>query len=326
MLATNEVCSALDSVTIGNSVTNIGTYAFYYCKLKKVVCKAITPPMIDYYTFRLNQRQTTLKIPKSVISDYNNTYWKYLGITEQYDLELTDDDPFLVSEVYDEDYISYTRDVSTSQYASLSLPYDVKVSDMEGADKIYKPMNVAFYNPNTYRLQMFFEQVDPSTTLPAGTPVIVKTNGNTLYASNATETTIPEVMPNPEAMTLKVYNQDDASSLLYENNDIQLKWCGTYTSKEAVNGMKSFNADGSFGQHTGTLSPFRAYIMQTTSNGAKITGVDLNFGDDVTAIEHITLSNVQNNDSRIYNMQGQEVKTMQHGQIYIINGRKVIKK
>ena len=42
-----EDCTGLTSVTIPNSVTSIGNYAFY-CKLRNVLVKSTTPPMIEY--------------------------------------------------------------------------------------------------------------------------------------------------------------------------------------------------------------------------------------------------------------------------------------
>ena len=42
-----EDCTGLTSVTIPNSVTSIGNYAFY-CKLRNVHVKSTTPPMIEY--------------------------------------------------------------------------------------------------------------------------------------------------------------------------------------------------------------------------------------------------------------------------------------
>ena len=47
-----DYCSSLISVTIPNSVTNIGEFAFYYCrKLTSITCEATTPPTLGSNVF-----------------------------------------------------------------------------------------------------------------------------------------------------------------------------------------------------------------------------------------------------------------------------------
>ena len=42
-------CYNLETLTLGSGVTEIGQYAFEYCKsLKSIYCKATTPPRIDH--------------------------------------------------------------------------------------------------------------------------------------------------------------------------------------------------------------------------------------------------------------------------------------
>lgn len=76
----------------------------------------------------------------------------------------------------------------------------------------------------------------------------------------------------------------------------------------------------------------RAYLSQTSTNAAKVTG--LSFDDDnstVTAIEDVTTDETVNNGN-IYNLSGQLVKTgatnldgLDKG-IYILNGKKYVVK
>ncbi len=66
----------------------------------------------------------------------------------------------------------------------------------------------------------------------------------------------------------------------------------------------------------------RCYLEKTDVNLAK--ALTFNFEDitEVTGINEVSAAKADN--GRIYNLQGQMVKTPQKGQIYIVNGRKII--
>ena len=79
-------CSGLTSVTIGNSVTSIGSYAFYGCiGLTSVISKMEKPCSIDYNCFHNDVfHNTTLYVPKGTTDKYKATnYWsKFVFIEE----------------------------------------------------------------------------------------------------------------------------------------------------------------------------------------------------------------------------------------------------
>ena len=68
-------CSALTSVTIGHSVSNIETYAFSWCtKLEEVYCFAEKVPSTIYDAFAYsNHKNATLYVPASALEDYKTT-------------------------------------------------------------------------------------------------------------------------------------------------------------------------------------------------------------------------------------------------------------
>jgi hypothetical protein len=67
-------CSGLTSVTIGNSVTSIGNYAFYGCnKIQEVTSYASTPPAAA--SCGLNHTSCTLYVPAEYIGTYSNSVW-----------------------------------------------------------------------------------------------------------------------------------------------------------------------------------------------------------------------------------------------------------
>jgi hypothetical protein len=82
----------LTSVTIGNSVTSIGTAAFEHCSnLKSVYCKPTIPPILGtnnymiggevVVVFDYNATGRKIYVPKTSLTAYkDNTYWKeYAG-------------------------------------------------------------------------------------------------------------------------------------------------------------------------------------------------------------------------------------------------------
>ena len=77
-----SLCSSLTSVTIPNSVTSIGDYAFAYCqKIENVYCYAEEVPSTIYNAFDdSNIKNATLYVPASAIEAYKTTYpWVYFG-------------------------------------------------------------------------------------------------------------------------------------------------------------------------------------------------------------------------------------------------------
>ena len=73
-------CSGLTSVTIPNSVTSIGEYAFVPCEnIENVYCYAEVVPSTDVYPF-YNIEKATLHVPASAIEAYKTTTpWSEFG-------------------------------------------------------------------------------------------------------------------------------------------------------------------------------------------------------------------------------------------------------
>ena len=72
-------CDGLTSVTIGNSVTSIGSYAFYKCTgLTSIQCDAVTPPSLGYSVFyNVDKSVCTLIVPDGSLEAYKAAnQWK----------------------------------------------------------------------------------------------------------------------------------------------------------------------------------------------------------------------------------------------------------
>lgn len=239
---------------------------------------------------------------------------------------LTDVAPVILAGSYEPGKVKYQR-VASGDYASFCLPFDVDLSAAEGIEMVYMPMEQILYNTETQYLMMFLQEQDMTSTVKAGTPFLAKIADADVSFSNAKRVAYGEPLSvNPAAKALTVFDFDGKSGVLYENNSLNVLWGGTYVATEATTGLNSFNINGSFGQHTGTLSPYRAYVMQTVKSGAasNVRGIQLNLGDDegeVTSVFQL-LNNPAATES-IYDMQGRRVFSAQQGGLYIINGKKV---
>lgn len=66
-----EDCTELTSVTIPNTVTSIGSYAFYECiELVEVVVNPVTPPSLGNYAFYGNTSGRKIKVPAASLQAY----------------------------------------------------------------------------------------------------------------------------------------------------------------------------------------------------------------------------------------------------------------
>ena len=78
-------CSSLTSVTITNSVTTIGYYAFSGCKnVKQITVEAVTPPECSINTFDgVNTKECKLFVPKNSVDAYKKANgWKEFFLIE----------------------------------------------------------------------------------------------------------------------------------------------------------------------------------------------------------------------------------------------------
>lgn len=239
---------------------------------------------------------------------------------------LTDAVPSILTGTYDPGKVKYQR-VTTGNYASFCLPFDVDLSAAEGIEKVYMPMEQILYNTQTQYLMMFLMEQDMTSIVKAGTPFLAKVADSEVCFSNVKRVSYSEPLTsNPTAKALTVFDFDGKSGVLYQNNTLDVTWGGTYVATAATTGLNSFNINGSFGQHSGTLSPYRAYVMQTAKSGANsnVRGIQLNLGDDEGEVTSIfQLLNAPAATESIFDMQGRRVLNSQQGGLYIINGKKV---
>ena len=140
--------------------------------------------------------------------------------------------------------------------------------------------------------------------LPVGGCVMLKgTPGETfIFTGNASA--VPEAMPEGQVLT--------GGSNPY-----------TVTASDDIFALATIDGNSAFYRvNTGVVIPaHKAYLLLNEAGAKSLTMVEM--GDETTSVDSVTDS--QEQSSVIYNLAGQRVEKMQRG-IYIVNGKKVLKK
>ena len=239
--------------------------------------------------------------------------------------------------------LQYSRQLSEGQtgYASLCLPFNINVSDVTGAEECYPLGDMMIHlTANDGKLVNYILMLDKSTTIKAGTPMVVK-----LSAENADQSLVAKAQnvaysanffTKPAAKTLTLRDWDGKSGMMPLCKDLAgASVGGVYTTTALADGSYSLRYDGNFGIHTGDLSPYRMYLNIKTSQSASSRAMMFSIGmpDDssTTGIRIIPMGDVMQMGSAvksaaIYTLEGQRVNGTPRKGIYIKNGKKFIVK
>ena len=239
--------------------------------------------------------------------------------------------------------LQYSRQLNEGQtgYASLCLPFDINVSDVTGAEECYPLGDMMIHlTANDGKLVNYILMLDKSTTIKAGTPMVVK-----LSAENADQSLVAKAQnvaysanffTKPAAKTLTLRDWDGKSGMMPLCKDLAgASVGGVYTTTALADGSYSLRYDGNFGIHTGDLSPYRMYLNIKTSQSASSRAMMFSIGmpDDssTTGIRIIPMGDVMQMGSAvksaaIYTLEGQRVNGTPRKGIYIKNGKKFIVK
>ena len=239
--------------------------------------------------------------------------------------------------------LQYSRQLTKGQtgYASLCLPFDINVSDVTGAEECYPLGDMMIHlTANDGKLVNYILMLDKSTTIKAGTPMVVK-----LSAENADQSLVAKAqnvayganfLTKPAAKTLTLRDWDGKSGMMPLCKDLAgASVGGVYTTTALADGSYSLRYDGNFGIHTGDLSPYRMYLNIKTSQSASSRAMMFSIGmpDDssTTGIRIISMGDVMQMGSAvksaaIYTLEGQRVNGTPRKGIYIKNGKKFIVK
>ena len=239
--------------------------------------------------------------------------------------------------------LQYSRQLTEGQtgYASLCLPFNINVSDVTGAEECYPLGDMMIHlTANDGKLVNYILMLDKSTTIKAGTPMVVKLSAENANQSLVVKAQNVEYSANfftkPATKTLTLRDWDGKSGMMPLCEDLAgASVGGVYTTTALEDGSYSLRYDGNFGIHTGDLSPYRMYLNIKTSQSAPSRAMMFSIGmpDDssTTGIRIIPMGDGMQMGSSvksaaIYTLEGQRVNGTPRKGIYIKNGKKFIVK
>ena len=239
--------------------------------------------------------------------------------------------------------LQYSRQLKEGQtgYASLCLPFDIKVADITGADECYSVGDMLIHlTANEGKYVNYILMLDNPTSIAAGTPMIVKlSEGNeakTLVAKTQDVEYNANFYKNPAAKSLTLRDWNGNSPFMPICHDLaSASTGGVFTTTTLEDGSYSLRTDGKFGMHTGNLSPYRMYLniqkSQSAPYGVMVFSIGLPDDSSTTGIRIIgTVDDMQSGSSvkssAVYTLNGQRVTGTPRKGIYIKNGKKFIVK
>ena len=231
--------------------------------------------------------------------------------------------------------LQYSRQLTEGQtgYVTLSLPFDINVADVTGAEKCYPVGDMMIHMPtNDASVLKFVLMLDEQSVIKAGTPMIVKLGAEgtaqKLVAKAQNVEYSADFFANPAAKSLTLRDWDGKTGFMTLCHELESASIGgVYTTTPMAEGSYSFREDGKFGIHTGDLSPYRMYLnvqpSQSASSRTMLFSIGLPDDSSTTGIRIISLGDgKQTGSSAIYTLEGQRVMGTPRKGIYIKNGKK----
>lgn len=197
--------------------------------------------------------------------------------------------------------ITYSRTISNDM-GTVCLPYELNVSD--------KTENATYYTLGKYENDvLYFDKV--TSTLSARTPAIyVREGAVTSLNLDATSANLP--VSNTENPSVNAARSDGWAMV------------GTIKSGTASESSNSiyYVKDGGFKRCNVniTYKPYRAYITGPAGGSSvKAFGIADDMEDAIKSI-----MSTENGEIQLYDLSGRKVSKVRNGEIYIMNGRKVM--
>lgn len=211
--------------------------------------------------------------------------------------------------------ITNTRKMTAGQYYTLCLPYELTL-----------PTSLKAYTLDASSATLLgFKEV--TGTLAAYTPYIVlpKNTGNLLNVSTGGTVAKSTYTEETEARTLNAHAGGNYSLV----GSMDYFWANPTTGGD-IYIMQSGNEwqklpTGTNGYPNACVLPMRAYIQAATgtSGGARLFSKFVDKDGSTTSISNLQ---IDADDNKVFDLQGRRVTNPQRGNIYIINGRKMMYK
>lgn len=298
-ISTFNGCSNLSEVTIGAGVGSIEPGAFGNCsKLQSFYCHATYPPSLSSNAFSESTYQTcVVYVPKESLDAYkNDTNWKQFKHiesmssdetpdTEEQKASITDETATIPVGTYEAGNLTYSRSTSNmgkGKYVTICLPFSISLAGTNCFSDVMIPLNIALYNTtNGGMLTIMMDKPSKTATIPAGQPFLAKLNGNTVELKNSVRTYIRSTYAEDLAANMetkfKVFNYDGQSGVLEKNEDLDVRFCGSFEAKTGLDKTcyRTFMSNGSFAK-ADNIGAYRAYIYKaSTASRASVRSLSI---------------------------------------------------
>lgn len=346
-------CSSLETIIIGSGVKTIDLSSFRGCtKLNKINCYAEEVPTFEethanIEPFKdIDSKNCILNVPTGSKSKYEEAeYWKNFGkisslgtpepAVKVLTANITDTEPDIPEGTYYAGNLVYTRtgsNVAEGKYASLCLPFDINLAETDCFSSVFIPINMALYNTKAKSLTMMLDKAEMSSAIKAGQPFLAKLKSDKIELKNCNSTYISSNYADQKIeTTFKVYDTTGESGVLQQNQDLDVRFGGTYQRMEGLDKTvyKTFYTDGRL-YNGEVVTPFRAYLYKANATAqAAVQSITWGVGDETTGIKYIVTPEPKLTSNKVFTLDGKlvnqtgDTKSLKKG-IYIINGRKII--
>ena len=305
------------------------------------------------YTANLNNKADFIicRVNKDVTEE--NLGWDANVFNQSDNLTTAAGNVFAYNGYQQNDHLNLTQ--SNSLLAGMSVTMNITVTDAAGEGGNFKfkaKENVS----STWWSNGWYQTVKVNTK-PTTVNVKVGTEGYTTFASaysldlsnlpdglkaykakvngaNVTLTKIDQKVPANTGILLKgTYNYDGYSVNTVDKAEASAVADNDFLVKEQLTGSSDYifalkkNSDLEFVRYTGSIDALpagKAYLSVPASNFTGGARLSISFSDESTGIKTIDNSQVANENC--YNLQGQKVQNAKKGGLYIVNGKKVVRK
>ena len=215
---------------------------------------------------------------------------------------LDDDTPYTYSSLEVNRSCKVIRNIPAGQWATVVLPFDYRTP--------YRTVNALFSSASDGILN--FTNIPSYTTIPAGTPFLVKSEKGAIQQFEG-------ALCSSEVVASEVDGGTYSFCGTFESVTPMVEGCYYIATGNVIKRLSS----------TGTIKPYRAYFRPNNVAQAKAMRfcVDGEDQGSVTGIDGIMID-PQSGNEKVYNMSGQYVGNsldeLPQG-IYIVNGKKVVK-
>ena len=321
----------IEKVVIKDGVTNIGSYAFYYCEnLTSITFKGSTPPTFGNDVFDYVDKSIPVYVPANSLGAYKNALegLGFSNIKEFTSISLNDNsNAYTRNTQIDDADVSYTRNFS-GYWEPLYIPFSLKYEDWKDDFEIAYINAIHQYDTNDDgdidKTVLEFVKIKSGSTYP-NTPYIIRAKEKgkkTLYAENVTlyESDVNQIKCSTTAQEfIFTGNYKKVSTM-----DLMAYYTNKYTMHLGdINYINLITGVGAYRWYMEIKE--RESVYGIINNSANAREISINVvGEETTGIADIQHPSP---DTPTYDLNGRRVNenNLKPG-IYVKNGKKFVVK